>query len=149
MPNQAATSSSSSAQAVSLLKKHGMSVTQSRVGILEAFLQVGSALEHADLEKRMGTADRVTIYRTLQSFVDKGLLHVVPTTDNSIRYALCKANCAEGHHHDNHVHFACNTCNVTYCLDDVVQPIISLPPGFKAAQTDLVVKGICNMCHTA
>lgn len=124
-----------------------MSVTQSRLSILNQFLGSPTALEHADLEKQMNSADRVTIYRTLQSFVEKGLLHIIPTPDNSIRYALCKANCEEGHHHDNHVHFACNACQVTYCLDEVVQPVIHLPAGFTAAQTDLLVKGICRSCE--
>lgn len=76
--------------------------------------------------------DRVTIYRTLQTFVDKGIIHIIPTSDNSIRYALCKDECTEGHHHDHHIHFVCNKCNNTCCLDDVATPDIKLPKGYIA-----------------
>jgi hypothetical protein len=87
-------------------------------------------LAHADIEKNTYAAfDRVTVYRTLQTFVEKGIIHQIPTTDNSILYALCRHNCEQGHHHDNHVHFICTNCDKTFCLDDVTVPDEKLPPG--------------------
>src|SRR6478672_4707167 len=95
-----------------ILKKNGLSVTDSRRKILELFLARNGALAHADIEKNTAAAfDRVTVYRTLQTFVEKGIIHEIPTTDNSVLYALCKHNCEQGHHHDNHVHFICNKCD--------------------------------------
>ena len=89
-----------------ILKKNNLSITEGRKKILELFLSSEGALAHADIEKSTGeNFDRVTVYRTLQTFVEKGIIHNVPTTDNSILYALCKDDCEEGHHHDNHVHF--------------------------------------------
>lgn len=70
------------------------------------------------------------VYRTLQSFVEKGLIHLIPTTDNAIKYALCKDDCEAGHHHDNHVHFVCDECGKTTCLDEVTIPSVKLPKGF-------------------
>ncbi len=94
-----------------ILKKNELSVTEGRKKILELFLSSDGALAHADIEKRTGeNFDRVTVYRTLQTFVDKGIIHHIPTRDNSILYALCKDNCEAGHHHDNHVHFVCDVC---------------------------------------
>lgn len=131
-----------------ILKKHQLSVTDSRKNILTFFLQSANALAHADIEHKSGTEfDRVTIYRTLQTFVEKGIIHTIPTADNSIRYALCKDECIAGHHHDDHVHFICDTCSTTYCLDQVTVPKVKLPKGFKATQTDLVVSGTCNNCE--
>ena len=111
-----------------LLKKNQLSVTDSRISILELFLFSEGALAHADIEKQTGEKfDRVTVYRTLQSFMEKGIVHTIPTADNSIRYALCKDDCSEGHHHDNHVHFLCNECSKTTCLDAVTVPEVKLP----------------------
>ncbi len=105
------------------------------------------ALSHADIEKNTGAAfDRVTIYRTLQSFVEHGLIHLIPTTDNSIKYALCKDDCQSGHHHDNHVHFVCDECKQTTCLDDIVIPIIKLPKGFTPYQSEMMISGVCKDC---
>ena len=131
-----------------ILKKNRLSVTAGRKKILELFLNSPGALAHADIEKNTDAAfDRVTVYRTLQTFVDKGIIHNIPTTDNSILYALCKDNCEEGHHHDNHVHFICEKCSKTICLDDVTIPEVKLPKGFRLNHTEMVVNGICDDCR--
>jgi Fur family ferric uptake transcriptional regulator len=132
-----------------ILKRHNLSVTGSRTKILELFVAQNGALAHADIEKRTGEKfDRVTVYRNLQVFLNKGIIHTIPTGDNSIRYALCKDDCAEGHHHDNHVHFICDDCGTTICLDDVTIPSIKLPQGFKQNQVEMVVSGKCSVCNS-
>lgn len=134
-------------QQLDILKKNNLSITDSRKKILELFLKNSGALAHADIEKNTGEIfDRVTVYRTLQTFVEKGIIHNIPTTDNSILYALCKDNCEAGHHHDNHVHFICNNCGKTICLDDVTVPTVKLPRGFKPDHAEMVVNGICGDC---
>lgn len=130
-----------------ILKRSQLSVTGSRKKILELFITSKGALAHADIERRAGEKfDRVTVYRTLQTFVDKGIIHSIPTVDNSIRYALCKENCKEGHHHDNHVHFICNHCEQTICLNEVSVPEVNLPKEFAAMQSQMVVTGLCREC---
>jgi Fur family ferric uptake transcriptional regulator len=130
-----------------ILKKNRLSVTASREKILNLFLDQAGALAHGDIEKRAGEKfDRVTIYRTLQAFVEKGIIHTIPTADNSILYALCKDDCEEGHHHDHHVHFVCRQCHNTYCLDTVVTPDIKLPAGYSVSQIEVVVEGTCRQC---
>ena len=130
-----------------LLKKNQLSVTDSRMQILDLFYKAPGALAHADIEKKAHKMDRVTIYRTLQTFEEKGMIHTIPTADNSVKYALCKEQCAEGHHHDNHVHFVCEHCHKTICLDDVHVPDVKLPRGFMPLQSNMVVHGICDACR--
>lgn len=131
-----------------ILKKNKLSVTGSREKILSLFLSQEGALAHGDIEKKAGEKfDRVTIYRTLQTFVEKGIIHAIPTADNSIRYALCKDDCSEGHHHDQHIHFQCSNCQVTYCLDNVVTPDIKLPEGYVSSHIEVVVEGVCKACN--
>ncbi len=111
------------------------------------FLQQDGALSHSDIEKKASEKfDRVTVYRTLQAFVEKGLIHSIPTSDNSIRYALCKDDCSSGQHRDDHVHFICNSCGNTVCLEDVVVPGIKLPRGYVVQQVEMLVSGICKSC---
>ncbi|MBL7730509.1 MAG: transcriptional repressor [Chitinophagaceae bacterium] len=131
-----------------LLRRNNLSITGSRKKILHLFLEQNGALAHGDIEKKAGEKfDRVTVYRTLQTFVDKGIIHIIPTADNSIRYALCKDDCTEGHHHDHHIHFVCTQCNNTYCLDDVVTPEVKLPNGYTIAHVEVVTEGICKNCN--
>lgn len=130
-----------------ILKSNRLSVTAGREKILRLFLEQNGALAHGDIEKKMGSNfDRVTIYRTLQVFTEKGIIHTIPSADNAVRYAFCKDNCEEGHHHDHHIHFMCSRCKKTYCLDDVVTPDIRLPKGYNAAQIEVVATGICKNC---
>lgn len=131
-----------------ILRRNSLSVTESRKKILGLFLSVHGALAHGDIERKAGEKfDRVTVYRTLQTFVEKGIIHTIPTTDNSVRYALCKDNCSEGHHHDNHVHFICMKCGTTLCLEEVVVPEIKIRKGFSINEIEVVVKGICLECQ--
>jgi Fur family transcriptional regulator, ferric uptake regulator len=131
-----------------ILHRRQLSSTESRRKILTLFLNSNDALTHGDIEKEVGHKyDRVTIYRTLQTFEEKGIIHAIPTADNAVRYALCK-ECEEGHHHDNHVHFICTNCEKTICLDDVVSPGIELPKGYIADNVQVVIHGICKDCES-
>lgn len=130
-----------------ILKQHNLSVTDSRKSILDLFLHSEAALANADIENlTSSTLDRVTVYRTLQTFVEKGIIHQVPTKDNSVIYALCHSNCSNGHHHDDHVHFVCITCNTTTCIDEVTIPQVKLPRGFKLSKASMVIEGTCRKC---
>ena len=131
-----------------ILRRNSLSVTESRKKILNLFMNVNGALAHGDIERKAGEKfDRVTVYRTLQTFVEKGIIHTIPTTDNSVRYALCKDDCSEGHHHDHHVHFICLKCGATLCMEDVVVPEIKMRKGFSVNEIEVVVKGICLYCQ--
>jgi Fur family transcriptional regulator, ferric uptake regulator len=130
-----------------ILRRNNLSITESRKKILSLFLATPDALTHGDIERKAGEKfDRVTVYRTLQTFVEKGIIHTIPTADNSVLYALCKA-CTEGRHHDDHVHFVCTNCGSTICLDDVVSPRIDLPEGYVAQNVQVVINGLCKSCN--
>ena len=134
-------------QAEELLKRNHLSITESRKKILNLFFGYSGALSHGDIEKKAGEKfDRVTVYRTLQTFVEKGIIHTIPTADSMIRYALCKDNCTEGHHHDHHVHFVCKQCGKTICLDNVNVPDVNLPNGYSSSSIEVVVNGTCLDC---
>jgi len=131
-----------------ILRNNNLSITDSRKKILEMFQQADGALAHADIEKKSKDKfDRVTIYRTLQTFEQKGIIHTIPTADNAVLYALCKEACTQGHHQDNHLHFICDNCNTTYCLNHIPFSSIKLPKGFIENRTDIIVSGICNKCN--
>ena len=131
-----------------ILKTNNLSITDSRKKILGLFLNSRGALAHHDIESKTEEKyDRVTVYRTLQTFMEKGIIHTIPTPDNSIKYALCKDDCSEGHHHDHHIHFQCKECGNTYCLDEVTTPDIRLPKGYMPEQIEVVINGVCKNCR--
>ncbi len=134
-------------QVYQFLKNKGLSLTENRKQILDLFIRAEGALSPADIEKRTPTQlDRVTVYRTLQTFMEQGIIHQIPTTDNILRYALCKDDCDSGHHHDNHVHFVCESCGNTTCLDNVEVPVVKLPRGYRTSHAAMIIHGSCDDC---
>ena len=68
-----------------ILRRNHLSITESRKKILSLFLATPDALTHGDIERKAGEKfDRVTVYRTLQTFVEKGIVHTIPTAENTV-----------------------------------------------------------------
>jgi Fur family transcriptional regulator, ferric uptake regulator len=128
------------------LKEHNLRITEIRQEVLDSFVQHAQAFSHADLERLfLKKFDRVTLYRTLKTFLDTGIIHKV-LDDHGTKYALCKTEaCSHQHHQHNHVHFKCDVCGQTTCLDHVHVPEITL--GFVAKEINFLAAGICNNCQ--
>ncbi|MCP4442698.1 MAG: transcriptional repressor [Aureispira sp.] len=132
-----------------LLAKYKLRNTNVRREVLSIFTKSSYALTHRFIEKEMQEdVDRVTLYRTLKTFEDKGVIHRIADESDTIRYALCKDDCQEHQHQhsDNHVHFKCESCKQTVCLENVEIPNVKLPEGFIANKHQFLVIGICSNC---
>lgn len=130
-----------------LLKDFRLRTTQTRQEILHLFLRRDYALSHGDIEKEVDSSlDRVTVYRTLKTFLDKGLIHKVLDDEGSLKYALCNEACSVAGHHHNHVHFKCTKCGQTNCLTNVEIPVVKLPKGYKSKEINLLIQGVCEDC---
>ena len=134
-----------------LLRQKAVSPTPMRVLVLEQFFEQSTAKNLSDLENALPYADRSTIYRTLKTFVEKGLLHTLEDGSGALRYALCSEHCDEEAHQDFHPHFRCTQCAQTVCLEKVVLPVIKFPEGYQVEGMELMAKGICPFCseHTS
>lgn len=133
-----------------LLKQHHLKRTSTRIDVLSKYLQANRALSHSELEKMMGADyDRVTLYRTLKSFEDSGLLHKVYDENGTVRFSTCSDRCHPGEHKDNHVHLHCVECQASYCLDNVSIPKVDLPADIPVHDIYMVVNGTCNNCRRA
>ncbi|PZX49923.1 Fur family transcriptional regulator [Algoriphagus chordae] len=131
---------------LSILQSHKLRITDCRQEIIREFLDKQVALAHSDLEEALDSQfDRVTIYRTLKTFVDKDVVHKVLDDSGATKYALCSHE--EEEHNHEHVHFKCEVCGETTCLESITLPSIKLPKGFKKKEMSLLVQGVCNKCH--
>ena len=132
------------------LDQFGLRSTGSRQAVLAAFQQAGYALSQGDIEQALSSQfDRVTIYRTLKSFLASGLLHKVLDDQGGIKYALCQEMChhdSNHHHQHDHVHFKCTECGQTTCLETVHIPQIILPEHFVKQESNLLIQGVCRGC---
>lgn len=132
----------------SLLQSHKLRITDCRLEIIQEFLDKNIALSHSDLEDKLNQQfDRVTIYRTLKTFLDNDLIHKVLDDSGATKYALCTHGEHVHNHSHEHVHFKCEVCGETTCLEDIKLPQIKLPGGFEKKEMNLLVQGICEKCH--
>lgn len=129
-----------------LLKSHALRVTDCRIDVLERFFSQDYALSFRDLEESLDEYDRVTLYRTLNSFINKGLLHRIPNETGHASYGLCDNNCTVQEHRHDHVHFKCDVCGHIECLPQHHVPEITLP-GYDIEESNLIVSGICKVCN--
>ncbi|MGB3064952.1 Fur family transcriptional regulator [Sphingobacterium thalpophilum] len=130
-----------------ILKRNNLKVTQPRLRVLEIISTKDSAISQPELEKLLGKdIDRVTLYRVLASFEEKGIIHKIFDLHGTATYAMCSTDCSEHDHHDQHVHFICRLCNSVYCLDDITLPKVSIPAGFSLEAIAVNALGVCNHC---
>lgn len=133
-----------------LFKEFSLRNTACRESILDAFIEKEFALSHTDIEAKMPIDfDRVTVYRTLKTFLDKGIIHKVLDDEGTTKYALCKEACSHHEHHHEHLHFKCIRCGLTNCFENIQIPILSLPEGYSRLETNLLIQGVCQSCNQA
>ena len=133
-----------------VLKSQQIRPTAIRKEILNLFFEVNYALSHSDIfNKLKNKLDRVTIYRTLEIFENKGLIHKIVDNSGVIKYAShdfggCDINFK--HHQANHLHFKCKQCGNIYCMCSIEVPKINVPEGYEMQTLNLSAEGICNNC---
>jgi Fur family ferric uptake transcriptional regulator len=133
---------------VDILLDKDLRKTPCRIFVLSEFLKKGNvSLSEVDLEARAKKKfDRVTIYRTLKTFIDSDILHKVIDDDNLVKYAICKV-CDDHTHNHEHVHFKCEQCLTTSCLDEISIVSVDLPKGYKKKEANYLIVGLCPNCH--
>ncbi|NLR90634.1 MULTISPECIES: Fur family transcriptional regulator [Flammeovirga] len=134
---------------INILNGADLRRTASRISILKIFMDTNVALSENILEERLaGICDRATIYRTLKTFIDKGILHRVIDENSVVKFAMCNAEHCSGHEHSHeHVHFKCQKCGDTECMDDLPIQSVQLPDGYTASETNFLILGVCKNCN--
>jgi Fur family ferric uptake transcriptional regulator len=133
-----------------LLKKHELSVTQQRVAILSLLSKEHSCLGVDDLvtqakKKKLEIGDWSTVFRTLKTFEESGLVEAFLSTDGVTRYELV----SDEHHHHHH-HFVCRSCKTVETLDECPTQIFEKAAkqiGFKVENHVIEVQGVCSDCQ--
>ncbi len=129
-----------------ILGSHKLRITDCRLHVIQLFLTERKALSQGDLENQLNQYDRVTLYRTLNSFLDSGIIHKIPNSEGVATYGLCHETCSPNQHDHNHIHFKCNSCGQIQCLDDKSVPNVMVPEGYHIEAVNMIVDGVCAKC---
>lgn len=129
-----------------IIKSKNLRPTPVREKVLNLLISSEKAISNKNIEVEFDYIDRITLYRTLKSFEEKGIIHKIEDGSGISKYAMCIDDCEEGHHHDEHVHFHCNDCGDTFCVEDVEVPTLKSPKKHKVENTSIVMNGTCENC---
>lgn len=127
------------------LTHRGVKLTAMRLLVYEQLEQARQPLSLRELEDRMQTADRSTIFRTLTLLQQHHLVHSIEDGSGVLKYEVC-----HGHDEctidDQHTHFYCQRCHRTFCFHETRIPQVDLPEGFQMYSINYMIKGLCPKC---
>lgn len=128
------------------LKTRGIKPTPNRIMVLNELANATHPLCLAELVSLLDySVDKTSIFRTLEIFAEKEVVHVIEDGSRSLKYELCQS---DGCHSiaDQHVHFYCEKCRATYCFEAVKIPVVDIPDGFSPRSVNYMIKGLCPDC---
>ncbi len=132
------------------LKRCKLRRTPVRAGVLEVLLKAARPLGAVEiLEKLPPHTDAVTVYRTLNTFTGKRVLHRVRGEDRVWRYALGDGHETAAHQHP---HFVCAECGKVECLKEAAIPEgfvrgLGVSGAYAIRYPEVLLHGVCPKCQ--
>lgn len=124
----------------------GIKPTSNRILVTQALMESDSPLSLTELETKLETLEKSSVFRVLSLLLTHGAVHAVEDGRGVAKYEICHAegSCTPEHYH---AHFYCERCQRTFCLDDIKVSEPTLPDGFSARSVNYMIKGICHDCN--
>lgn len=125
-----------------ILADHQLKSSEQRLMILE-YLSHAEFHPTADeifraMNREKPVLSRATVYNTLNSFVEKGVIQALDLRDNETRYDFKT---------EAHGHFRCNRCGSIYNIDLPISLTELDLPGFTIEEQSFNFRGICPSCQ--
>lgn len=139
----------SKSETAQLLESNNIKATANRILVYESLLGSDRPLSLIEIEQGLDSVDRSVISRTLTLLKKNHLVHVIDGGSDSVRYEACHSDHKDGCDDDQHAHFYCEMCHLTFCMDEFQVPSVSFPEGFQVHNVSIMVKGICPSCAKA
>lgn len=131
---------------ISRLESKGIRPTANRILVMKTLMGEQNPQSLSNLERKMVSMDKSTIFRTLTLFLEHDVVHAFEDGRGVLCYELCEEKGACDHH-DGHIHFYCESCQRSFCMEDIHIPSFELPEGFYPHSISFVIKGECPECR--
>ena len=103
-----------------LLKNKKISQTPFRTRVLDILNSHKNAIPLSMIENELSSYNRVTLYRTIKSFIEKGLIHEILISGEDSKYAISKND--KSTISKQHIHFKCEKCDALFC-SEISEPL--------------------------
>lgn len=131
---------------ISRLESKGIRPTANRILVMKTLMGEQNPQSLSNLERKMVSMDKSSIFRTLTLFLEHDVVHAFEDGRGVLCYELCEEKGACDHH-DGHIHFYCESCQRSFCMEDIHIPSFELPEGFYPHSISFVIKGKCPDCR--
>lgn len=131
---------------ISRLESKGIRPTANRILVMKTLMGEQNPQSLSNLERKMVSMDKSSIFRTLTLFLEHDAVHAFEDGRGVLCYELCEEKGACDHH-DGHIHFYCESCQRSFCMEDIHIPSFELPEGFYPHSISFVIKGECPDCR--
>lgn len=131
---------------INKLEAKGIKPTANRILVLKVLEKEKAPLSLKHLEQIMVSMDKSSIFRTLSLFLEHDVVHAFEDGRGILNYELCEED-GKCDHHDGHIHFYCESCQRSFCMEDIHIPSFTLPEGFFPHSVSFVIKGECPECR--
>ena len=131
---------------ISRLESKGIRLTANRILVMKTLMGEQNPQSLSNLERKMVSMDKSSIFRTLTLFLEHDVVHAFEDGRGVLCYELCEEKGACDHH-DGHIHFYCESCQRSFCMEDIHIPSFELPEGFYPHSISFVIKGECPDCR--
>ena len=131
---------------ISRLESKGIRPTANRILVMKTLMGEQNPQSLSNLERKMVSMDKSSIFRTLTLILEHDVVHAFEDGRGVLCYELCEEKGACDHH-DGHIHFYCESCQRSFCMEDIHIPSFELPEGFYPHSISFVIKGECPDCR--
>ncbi len=128
-----------------LCRRHGLALTHQRAVIYDSLMSAPGHPSpeevYAVVRKQIPSISLATVYKTLHTFVESGVLREL-----SLHHGSLRVDPVTGPHH----HLVCTKCKAVFDLDEAAleAPHIvgKIPKGFKVQGISVELHGLCEPC---
>lgn len=129
-----------------IFSRAGIGETPVRILVYRYLSACHAPVSLGELETALESVDKSTISRTLSTFRNSRLVRSFNDGSGSLKYEICATSDNGMGRFERHIHFRCEECGTTTCLNDLKVPEVALPHGYKVNEVNYLVTGFCPEC---
>jgi Fur family transcriptional regulator, ferric uptake regulator len=126
------------------LEQFNLRKTKIRIAVLDSLSQSEVAQSYSTMQNALHEFDRTTLYRTLLTLTEYGLIHKAYEENGESFYARCFGCTGQDHHHE-HLHLKCSSCGGVECLEISEELKLNLAQ-LPFEEINISAKGPCSSC---
>lgn len=134
-----------SVDVINTLVKNSVKPTADMLLVAKLLIDSKAPLTIFEIVDTLSFIEKTQITDILSSLVEYGIAKSFVDGRGVVSYEIYRSDAESDKH--NHVHFYCESCHKTYCMEELPLPKTKLPRGFTVYTRSFVIKGCCPSCQ--